>query len=229
MWGATQPPEQPTLNRPYFNPRPPCGGRQAEGYIDARKGKFQSTPPVWGATILLYGSAVPQIHFNPRPPCGGRRSWSGVGCMGMIFQSTPPVWGATETHSVGKAPLAISIHAPRVGGDQPFSIPHRRSRISIHAPRVGGDKAFECVIVCRPKFQSTPPVWGATDTSTWTSVPNWYFNPRPPCGGRRRIASSSGWPMRFQSTPPVWGATRIRADRQNRRLISIHAPRVGGD
>ena len=33
----------------------------------------------------------------------------------------------------------------------------------------------------------------------------------------------------FQSTPPVWGATPSRSEGKRHRLISIHAPRVGGD
>ena len=57
--------------------------------------------------------------------------------------------------------------------------------ISIHAPRVGGDV--------------THWAWTASGTD---------FNPRPPCGGRRKdpqlyIDKLSA----FQSTPPVWGAT----------------------
>ena len=35
--------------------------------------------------------------------------------------------------------IRVSIHAPRVGGDQEVSRPHQRYRVSIHAPRVGGD------------------------------------------------------------------------------------------
>ena len=36
---------------------------------------------------------------------------------GLLFQSTPPVWGATLLSGVSWAVAAISIHAPRVGGD----------------------------------------------------------------------------------------------------------------
>ena len=124
--------------------------------------RFQSTPPVWGATRDLGDGHVPVTYFNPRPPCGGRPT------------SAP----AQEPE------INISIHAPRVGGDSRWGpcIPPTRhfnprppcggrlpqdvvrliqQGISIHAPRVGGD--------CTP----TP------------SQPSRnYFNPRPPCGGR---------------------------------------------
>ncbi len=33
----------------------------------------------------------------------------------------------------------------------------------------------------------------------------------------------------FQSTPPVWGATKAASRITSRPVISIHAPRVGGD
>ena len=81
--------------------------------------------------------------------------------------------------------MAISIHAPRVGRD--LVGPgggSQRSQISIHAPRVGRDLS---------KY-----------IGHMSSI---NFNPRAPCGARRR----------------AW-----RSDRQ-RPAISIHAPRVGRD
>ena len=100
---------------------------------------FQSTPPAWGATSIdEYENAV------------------------AVFQSTPPAWGATDPPVNNVLPSAVSIHAPRVGGDK------RRWRfdfffpVSIHAPRVGGD----------PRSPTGP-------------SSSRCFNPRPPRGGRR--------------------------------------------
>ena len=56
-------------------------------------------------------------------------------------------------------------------------------------------------------FQSTPPVWGATWPPRTCRSFCTRFNPRRPCGGRRRSPSLNSWSFRFQSTPPVWGAT----------------------
>ena len=81
-------------------------------------------------------------YFNPRPPCGGRRD--------------------AAFDVIGRAD--ISIHAPRVGGDQKTLYrSHPEHPISIHAPRVGGDKLYK---ILRTMY--------------------FYFNPRPPCGGRRQ-------------------------------------------
>ena len=148
-------------------------------------GKFQSTLPVWGATIRLDGAPVtiwisihaPRVgsdqvswsccciscHFNPRSPCGERRGKT----IGIRFR------------------LRISIHAPRVGsdaepgasvkfvryfnprspcGERLFSalIGAVEGFISIHAPRVGSDSEKSPYKGCARVFQSTLPVWGAT-------------------------------------------------------------------
>ena len=57
-----------------------------------------------------------------------------------------------------------------------------------------------------PGFQSTLPVWGATQPAS----PSWRITP-------------------FQSTLPVWGATSVNLICETRFYISIHAPRVGSD
>ena len=156
-----------------FNPRPPCGGRRSQRPSRPGWQRFQSTPPVWGATILAQspdaiGDCIsihaPRVggdwricagrtcppYFNPRPPCGGRRKL----CIRLkalsLFQSTPPVWGATGAALEIPPEVLISIHAPRVGGDV-------------------GDYSAHIIF---QKFQSTPPVWGATTRSSWKT---WKF------------------------------------------------------
>ena len=58
----------------YFNPRAPCGARQHNNKDGKTNKKFQSTRPVWGATLNLIpmGSAIKD--FNPRAPCGARHA-----------------------------------------------------------------------------------------------------------------------------------------------------------
>ena len=82
-------------------------------------------------------------HFNPRSPCGERR----VGVPILIGRRN------------------ISIHAPRVGSDDTIRLrSFRINEISIHAPRVGSDENALCVTFAVNVFQSTLPVWGATDS-----------------------------------------------------------------
>ena len=89
-------PDLAALERVYgnFNPRSPCGERQSIRSAQARERSFQSTLPVWGATIpqlVCKASDFISIHaprvgsdpsrrpqrnertnFNPRSPCGER-------------------------------------------------------------------------------------------------------------------------------------------------------------
>ena len=145
------------------------------------------------------------------------------------FQSTLPVWGATVAAGiVDGVKLKISIHAPRVGSDRVYALLFKTSEISIHAPRVGSDKSIQrkslfqyyfnprspcgerlrsCVFLhFRDVFQSTLPVWGATDYQ------------------QDRLDRAL-----FQSTLPVWGATPLSSVQCPTSDISIHAPRVGSD
>ena len=80
--------------------------------------------------------------------------------------------------------MDISIHGPRVGADYCTWNLISLSRISIHGPRVGADLLL--MILCLPPK---------------------YFNPRPPCGGRRYISDVWADGSKFQSTAPVWGPT----------------------
>ena len=102
--------------------------------------------------------------------------------------------------------FGISIHAPRVGSDESGLVPGRvngdfnpRSPCGERHRRFCSKGGF-CL------FQSTLPVWGATDQSTSASA--------------KKL---------FQSTLPVWGATSLRSTVLGRTMISIHAPRVGSD
>ena len=123
---------------------------------------------------------------------------------------------------------AISIHAPRVGGDiGPIEF-WRTEDISIHAPRVGGDvNRYRGGVVGVISIHA-PRVGGDSAPS---DIPDTRcnFNPRPPCGGRPKAEKSARFLRVFQSTPPVWGATRYFSAGPVAVRISIHAPRVGGD
>ena len=169
----------------------------------------------------------------------------------------------------------ISIHAPRVGGDPVVAAilanahdfnprsPCGGRRLRRYGGR--GDRNFNPRSPCGGRrfvsprrsfsslFQSTLPVWGATDTTamavdyiyisihaprvggdarrTASCTCCRYFNPRSPCGERLyhrlKIIRKD---VTFQSTLPVWGATlHTDSDLLSWAKISIHAPRVGSD
>ena len=170
--------------------------------------EFQSTSPVRGTTSFTPMKVPSALYFNPRPPCGGR-----------------PV---------------LALHFAQAG------------QISIHVPRAGDDTSAGFLSVLDQRFQSTSPVRGTTHLQLISSfaipisihVPRAgddqpithsvhemiNFNPRPPCGGRRRdrIARARNY-LHFNPRPPC-GGRLILPERKSRFIcISIHVPRAGDD
>ena len=117
VWGATRARARARRRTSYFNPRSPCGERRdatrgQSKYLDFNPRSpcgerlsvmsssesaytFQSTLPVWGATLAgLDWCAV--ILFQSTLPVWGAtiHAFASLACF-LIFQSTLPVWGAT--------------------------------------------------------------------------------------------------------------------------------------
>ena len=124
-----------------------------------------------------------------------------------LFQSTPPVWGETAHGRVAGHAGQISIHSPRVGGDFFGAALHLVHGISIHSPRAGGDAFWQLKQQNRKDISIHSPRAGGDGQEIRPVHGQTYFNPLPPCGGRRR------------------------RDGKLRRYIciSIHSPRAGGD
>ena len=119
---------------------------------------FQSTLPMWAATITLEFMITSTFYFNPRCPCGQRQRYVTGGINNGQFQSTLPVWAATVKISRGIKKIDISIHAARVGSDGAFvKIGVLEDVISIHAAHEGCDQ-----------------------TAGQQHRNPWHFNPRSP-------------------------------------------------
>ena len=102
------------------------------------------------------------------------------------------------------------------------------------------------------EFQSTLPVWGATDRITYLGMKyvisihaprvgsdpdgegfllgKIYFNPRSPCGERLHRAGDTGAYLAISiHAPRVGSDNQMLAVAGRAECISIHAPRVGSD
>ena len=79
------------------------------------------------------------------------------------------------------------------------------------------------------EFQSTPPARGATTASVSPSPAPPYFNPRPPRGGRRKHATAASTIAVISIHAPREGGDLNLDWLLNKVKISIHAPREGGD
>ena len=78
---------------------------------------FQSTRPVWGATIRTARKTTTST-ISIHAPRVGRDYTTTLSPTGTYkFQSTRPVWGATLPYLLKLLRINISIHAPRVGRD----------------------------------------------------------------------------------------------------------------
>ena len=140
-------------------------------------------PREGGDPVRLQAASCPP-HFNPRPPRGGRLKGPVGGVLRVHFNPRPPRGGRPSVGIFGHVGLAISIHAPREGGD-PHPCPARRPPA---------------------EFQSTPPARGATILGFPIRHQCSYFNPRPPRGGRRwHTAAPARRTPYFNPRPPRGG------------------------
>ena len=163
-------------------------------------------PRVGSDSARTYFDNLPE-DFNPRSPCGERPGSDIYVVRKLVkFQSTLPVWGATGLFTQVFAQVPFQSTLPVWGATQQCRQKRRRK-----------------------KFQSTLPVWGATVRRfSWFSLFA-YFNPRSPCGERRKGMDYGGRVQDFNPRSPcgerlaaVFGYTLDFG-------ISIHAPRVGSD
>ena len=183
-----------------------------------------------GATAVT-GAELCERLFRSTPPARGATSYAClINCLDGRFQSTPPARGATPDQNPAKGRVGHFNPRPPRGGRQRW-YPTWRSP-SYFNPRPPRGGRLRCCSVCR--------------------LPVRYFNPRPLRGGRHNFANIVLTHLEFQSTPPARGATHHskspnqsdadfnpRPPRGGRpwtryrkapfQLISIHAPREGGD
>ena len=89
-------------------------------------------------------SVLASICFNPRGPCGPRRTKHKHIHIMWKFQSTRPVWAATCHAGIRGQWSVVSIHAARVGRDDPEEYWKYHGQVSIHAARVGRDVTLAC-------------------------------------------------------------------------------------
>ena len=169
----------PRMGRDLFEPTSPNGA-----FI------FQSTRPVWGATLTLNQMIFVAMEFQSTRPVWGATQIVIKNCnqyqiIKVQFQSTRPVWGATSR-----------------GGTDRRKDRYFNPRAPYGArPATTGGSGFTSI------FQSTRPVWGATQRIGIHGLRRNYFNPRAPYGARRYVRYVSSGGTLFQSTRPMRGAT----------------------
>ncbi len=97
VWGATKSGVSDGCKPPYFNPRPPCGGRPVRllGPLWVLL-NFNPRPPCGGRRRFKSSSRTHDFNFNPRPPCGGRLDTFGLYLSIVYFNPRPPCGGRQQ-------------------------------------------------------------------------------------------------------------------------------------
>ena len=211
---------------PDFNPRSPCGERLKPPPVVLRlRSIFQSTLPVWGATVrVLEHHGVP-VDFNPRSPCGERPCWLVPRSRVWRFQSTLPVWGATWSRPSGSGtrpdfnPRSPCGERPRAGGSITIWWYFNPRSPCGERPDAGRASLFRL-----RHFNPRSPCGERRKTGACCSGTCSDFNPRSPCGERPRLPGRDPHCKGFQSTLPVWGATRARVPSRRVRLFQSTLP-----
>ena len=205
-----------------FNPRTPCGVRPHHGQSrDAFLG-FQSTHSLRSATQLILldvKSLNVSIHallaecdlneavikyfvdgFNPRTPCGVRQTSSSRSTTIVLFQST---------HSLRSATFVKIWDCPSTMFQSTHSL--RSATMDLSTAVDGGNVSIHALLAECDSTGATP---GTIDNS---------FNPRTPCGVRRRFLPGGGGVPVFQSTHSLRSATAGAVKMVDFIQVSIHA------
>ena len=155
-----------------FNPLPPCGGRQAHGQHEARRETKEETHKT-----AITGISIHSLRVEGDEARRAFLRWQTISIHSLRvegdgdamtpqqiqkFQSTPSVWRETVVAASNNS-VTLFQSTPSVWRETGSSLDGNvRCAISIHSLRVEGDM----------------PAGMMTGNAS-------YFNPLPPCGGRR--------------------------------------------
>ena len=189
---------------------------------------FQFTRPAWGATTRR-GRGQQNGCFNSRAPRGARPvpyrpPWS---C--GRFNSRAPRGARHLITSHKNRPIAVSIHAPRVGRDgSPATSPRIRLGFQFTRPAWGATSRTRRRMTRSRRFNSRAPR-GARQTPIVLPARSCGFNSRAPRGARPFHVSFLSVSQGFNSRAPRGARPSSASAPPEVRSVSIHAPRVGRD
>ena len=150
--------------------------------------------------------------------------------MSKRFLSTPSARRATCSFlSCGPHRHNFYPRPPRGGRQFPAALSVYRSKF-LSTPSARRATRPPVLVESQPVvFLSTPSARRATDFFDGGDSDVFYFYPRPPRGGRRRVRGLCSTGTRFLSTPSARRATLFSSTSTQTGRISIHALREEGD
>ena len=219
----------------YFNPRSPCGERQAPEGRYGRTAEFQSALPLRGATRKPAHLQMVGVPISIRAPLAGSDLAVHVAhADDIVFQSALPLRGATRgVPGAGRPGQDFNPRSPC--GERPAPCPKVEADpvISIRAPLAGSDIRCKKILAMSNDFNPRSPCGERLDEHKYTlrdvvisiraplagsdavlQSPNqgeWNFNPRSPCGERPQWGyTDAAAGAAFQSALPLRGATYFK-------------------
>ncbi len=192
-----------------FNPRTPCGVRRGGWGQHPHPPIISIHAPLAGCDLfvdLFDNSSLISIHA---PLAGCDESSLTLDVFWKVFQSTHPLRGATRVPVHRQRGVWISIHAPLAGCDALGGIHQSGAGISIHAPLAGCDTSEGGQFYNGMDFNPRTPC-GVRRRPARRCSDRRNFNPRTPCGVRLSFSSTPSMRAQFQSTHPLRGATTRR-------------------
>ena len=164
----------------------PLAGRDNRlQYASNQTKLFQPTRPLRGATKTDVSRSC-WTRFQPTRPLRGATGQATEAAAHLAFQPTRPLRGATRltlppfgriAHFNPRAPCGARLQLFRSVVDFLLFQPTRPLR---------GATAGASLVRVIPVFQPTRPLRGATSSGTARTTTYTYFNPRAPCGARRK-------------------------------------------
>ena len=155
--------------------------------------KFQPTRPLRGATPR--GQKVwARPLFQPTRPLRGATSGMGWRSKSKGISTHAPLAGRDLCHSCHSRKTArISTHAPLAGRDVDGGAGALGQNISTHAPLAGRDRVPADSQGRCTGISTHAPLAGRDNAHKGCRADQKYFNPRAPCGARRRSGCSPTW------------------------------------
>ena len=183
VWGATRKSSGAGRDGKVSIHAPRVGRDFCTMFTVIKQGVSIHAPRVGRDTKATTETAV-QIGFNPRAPCGARQFFQKHYRHQISFNPRAPCGARPELTEIRAFGPIVSIHAPRVGRDTADRAARRYgARFNPRAP-CGARQLLSSSSPSMGSFQSTRPVWGATELMSRKAGIKCCFNPRAPCGAR---------------------------------------------
>ena len=209
-----------------FNPRPPCGGRHEHvSFLHLRYVSIHA-PHAEGDDMSTAKGGRAHVSIHAPHAEGDWADGQDASRIPREFQSTPPMRRATSRGGQARVRRQVSIHAPHAEGDS-MAVLNASEKLFQSTPPMRRATRPDASMGTRNPFQSTPPMRRATSGAAPAGA---SFNPRPPCGGRRRQRhrvrlDGPG----FNPRPPCGGRQTKTRFHSDAAPVSIHAPHAEGD